>query len=185
MSISYLSILNTVNNNGGGILNAGNINLSQNYVNIISVNGNRSLDGYPRTSTPVISKDVQKSLESNDSIFAFNSPVNARMRAVIKTVSIVINNSIVSLSTASPGKVAPELTTNIHFRNINKNRLDTTAIRNGNFNFVNGKFTPKTEVVYDFFGTDNAAVVNRTNTGTITFLINKKPVTTNYLSKTT
>jgi hypothetical protein len=163
-------------NDGGIILKAGTINTTQNYSAITSLVGNYSLDTYPRTSVPVQNEDVTKALTGSNTVFAFNSGI-----PLIKGLVVAINNGHVDHELYTTGTVDTSLITNIHFRTSNINRLDTTAIRSQKFDIYTGKFDTGYPVVsVDNFGNDEAALVSRSNPGTLAFIVGKRPVSQSY-----
>jgi hypothetical protein len=182
MSILNLISATGANNNGGAVLRGGQKNPFQNYLDIKYVSGNNSLDGYPRVSQPVLSKDTRKSLTNELSVFAYNG------REIIKGYTAFINYGSFVRDMSSKGSSTEVINqrTNIHYTTSNVSRWDTKAIRSGNYNQYTGKFDESYPVIVgDSFGLDTAARLTRQLPGTLTVLINKSPVVKNYLSKTT
>lgn len=180
MSILYLTT-DVANNNSGTILKAGEKKPWQNYVYMNHIEGNYSLDGYPRTSTPAITKDVQKSLVEEGDKFAYDNP-----SVLIKGLTRTINTSSFRHNLFTKGNISPELITNIHYLMVDRNRLDAKAIRSGNYNMSTGKFDEfYPEVVSSNFGIDVAANINRQNPGRLSYSNGVKPVVKTYTPKTT
>lgn len=180
MSTLYLSLSNTVDNNGGTVMKGGNVNNAQNYLDMTNVSGNYSLDGYPYSSVPVENSSATKALVGGSYVFAYNNS-----KPLAKGATVTINIGSLGHDLFSPGTKDVSLITGIHSRTTNTNRLDTTAIRNNQYNEFTGKFEEGYPLVSeDAFGNDTAASVSRENPGTLRFTLGKTIESKQYNSKT-
>lgn len=180
MSIQYLSVTEKAENNGGVIMKGGDVINSQNYLNMTNVTGVYSLDGYPYSSVPVQNNDSQKALNSSNFVFAYNN-----QDALVKGFTVILNTISLDHDLKTPGTKDTSLTTAIHGKFGEVNRLDTTAIRQNRYNEYTGKF----ELGYpgvseDNFGNDVAALPSRANPGILSFTLGKTVHTKQYNAKT-
>jgi hypothetical protein len=178
MSSIYNSVNNTVKNEGGVVLKGGNLSDVQNYLNLVSLIGNYESNDYPYSSSPVELNTLTK--KAIVGVFAYN-----RSRPLTKGTTAVVNIDHVDHDLKTPGTADVSIDTNIHAMTKNRNRLDTTAIRNNKYNTVTGKFDEGYPVVsVDQFGNDNATLISRENPGRLSFSTGKVIVSQNYNSKT-
>lgn len=119
---------------------------------------------------PVDTSDTQKSISSKS--FANNEFVSINQRS--------INAIDGSLKNAS---VYPEYINSINSTESARTALSTTAMRQGQFNFITGKFTSSVSVFVDSFGNDNAARSSYDMPGSITFKVGNNITSQNYEAK--
>lgn len=175
----YLSLDEYPKNFGGSATKIGTpVDSVQNRLNITNITGSVQ---YPRphSSTPVKNTTTQKVLDAS-SEFAYDNP-----RPLIKGHTRLLNNGFIGFDLGSTGRKNTNITSGIHPMISNINRLDTTAIRNKEYNMYTGKFTGggSPGIYHDNFGFDTAAFVSRTNPGTISFKIPRSTVSKNYKPK--
>lgn len=177
MSIIYNSLNETVNNFGGSATRIGiPLNNIQNRLNLSNV-VNLAYYEHPNGSTVTENSSVQKA--SQPHVFAYNHD-----RPLIKGYTRLINLTIIATDLGTPGRKDPSASVSIHPRTKNFNRLDTSAIRNKNFNTIAGKFDAGYPGVnIDNFGTDRAASISRNNPGVFVFATSQSPVVKNYEAK--
>lgn len=178
MSIFYLSLDEKINNFGGSATKIGHS--LQNNLQLVNLTEHQSYD-HPYSSEPQENINTQKALP--ELVFSFNNN-----RPVIKGFTRILNLGLIAKDIGTTGTSNTNITSGIHARSIHKNRLDTSTIRNNQYNFYTGKFefeSGSPGIYNDFFGTDMAAAVSRTNPGALTFknsqVINRqyyKPKTT-------
>lgn len=181
MSLFYNSINNKVKNIGGAILSGGhNTNGAQNYLQMVNLNNNNNTIGRPYAPIPVLGVHSTKALGVSESVFAFNNK-----NPVAKIATTTINNSYTNHELSTSGTVNTGLIVGIHPITSNINRLDTTAIRNNQFDSYTGKFNDGyPEISNDDFGNDMAATPNRANPGLMNFTLGKNIISKQYPTKT-
>ena len=172
-------ISDVINNNGGIITRGGNTKNSQNNTNITSIDSGNKVEKISIGSTVVENKDVTKAVDS----YVFGYHLSSR--PLVKGATRAINSGSMYHELSTTGTSDTSITTGIHYISWNNNRLDTTAIRNGNFNMMTHKFEPGYPVISeDAFFVDEAAVVDRANPGTLSFKLSGHIVSQSYKSKT-
>lgn len=163
----------------GTVLKGGTKSSTNNFLSMESILGNYSLDAFPYGSTVVQTGDVEKSLDSESSVFAFDND-----RPLVKGVTFVINNDSLDHELRTTGTRDTNLRTNIHHIRYMKTVLAASAIRDGKFDVYTGQYEATyPQMSNDDFGSDFAATVSRANPGKLTMLVNKLPVSQTYETK--
>ena len=178
MSSIYNSIAETIKNDGGSVFKGGNVANSQNYLSLVNVIGNYETNDFPYSSSPVELNTLSK--KAIVGVFAYN-----RDRPLTKGSTLTLNQNHVDHDLKTPGTVDVSIDTNIHATRYNRNRLDTTAIRNNQYDVYTGKFNEGYPVVSeDDFRNDVAASPTRSNPGLLSFTLGSNVRTQQYISKT-
>jgi hypothetical protein len=176
MSVFYLSVLETANNNSGVVLKAAT---TSNILNNVA----RPLlrDGTPFGSTVVVGVNAQSAVPLGN--FAYNNE-----RPLVKGFTTTLNGGGFASSAnaiRSTGNAATNLTSGIHPISSVRTRLEKTAFREGRFNMFTGKYNVGyPDVQLDDLGVDIAAVPSRLNPGRLHYTYSKRIVSTGYESKT-